>query len=295
MVSQFKNFIETIRKKPTKAEDSRPDVMEEAAGTSPNEKTSILHDVTHLGLNNAHTIAQAVTSLASGAPLDDKELLLEHGVSMLQSFPPNSGLGDTIADGFISMLWSDLPHPPPTMTGPTSRYRRHDGGGNNPWQPEMGKAGSPYARNVPPMKPKGPNLPDVESVYDAILKRKGPFRKHPSGLNRLFFSFATIVIHECFQTSRTDPFINDTSSYVDLSTLYGNTDKEQKRVRTYQNGTIFPDSIASDRIMLMPPGVVAVLLLFSRNHNRIAKNLLTINEDGKYKSLESLDENGKKW
>jgi hypothetical protein len=220
--------------------------------------------------------------------MDDKERLLEHGVSMLQGFPPNSGLSQTISDGFISMLWSDLPHPAPTVAGPGARYRRHDGGGNNPWHSEMGKAGSPYARNVPPMKPKGPNLPDYESVYEALLKRQGPFRKHPSGLNRLFFSFATVVIHECFQTRRSDPCINETSSYVDLSTLYGNTEKEQTRVRTYKDGTIFPDSIASERIMMMPPSVVAVLLMFSRNHNQIAANLLSINQDNLYQPWESL-------
>ena len=296
MPTQLKSLIQSIRRKPAKAVGEKPEALSVAVEETPhNEKTSILHDITHLGLKDAETIAQAITTLASGGPIDDKKLLLEHGVSMLQGFKPNSSLSQKISDGFISMLWSDLPHPAPTMAGPASRYRRHDGGGNNPWDPEMGKAGSPYARNVPPMKPKGPNLPDVESVYEALLRRQGPFRKHPTGLNRLFFSFATVVIHECFQTSRTDPFINETSSYVDLSTLYGNTEKEQKRVRTYQNGTIFPDSIASERIMMMPPGVIAVLLMFSRNHNRIAKDLLSVNEDGKYKPWESLDEECRKW
>jgi hypothetical protein len=104
-----------------------------------------------------------------------------------------------------------------------------------------------------------------------------------------------MVIHECFQTSRTDAWINETSSYVDLSTIYGNTGVEQKRVRTYQNGLIFPDSIASERIMMMPPGVVAVALLFSRNHNTIANNLLTINEDGKYGAWDKLDDKQKAW
>ena len=140
------------------------------------------------------------------------------------------------------------------------------------------------------MRPKGPNLPDPELVYEQLLKRKGPFREHPSGLNRLFFSFATIVIHECFQTSRTDSWINETSSYVDLSTLYGNTEVEQKRVRTYENGTIYADSIASERIMMMPPGVIAVLIMFSRNHNSIAHSLFSINEEGKYKDWDTLDE-----
>lgn len=47
--------------------------------------------------------------------------------------------------------------------------------------------------------------------------------------------------------------------------------------------------------MMMPPGVVAVLLLFSRNHNTVAESLLTVNEEGKYKPWDSLDEEGKRW
>ena len=252
-------------------------------------------EVTNLNLKNAKTVATAITTLASGEPMDDKELLLENGVSMLQSLPLTSGLSETVSNNFISMLWHDLPHPPPTLAGPQARYRKADGSGNNPWVPEMGRAGAPYSRSVPPVKTHGGNLPDPELVYDQLLKRKGAFREHPSGLNRLFFSFATVVIHECFQTSRSNPWINETSGYVDLSTLYGNKAAEQERVRTYHNGTIFPDSIASERIMMMPPGVVAVLLMFSRNHNHIAENLLSVNEDGKYKSWDKLDEKQKKW
>ncbi|KIW06011.1 uncharacterized protein PV09_03192 [Verruconis gallopava] len=292
MPSQLRSIIGTIRKKPTSAADGRSE--EVLSGGGQVKKTSIAHDVRTLGLKNTRTVAEAITTLASGEPLDDKELLLEHGVSMLQSMPLNSGLSEKISDGFISMLWNDLPHPVVTYSGPTARYRRHDGGNNNPNNPEMGKAGMPYARNVPPTKPKGPNLPDVEAVYESLLRRDGPFKPHPSGLNRLFFSFATMVIHECFQTSRTDHWINETSSYVDLSTLYGNTEKEQPRVRTYKNGLIYPDSIASERIMMMPPGVIAICLLFSRNHNTIAADLLSINEQGKYKPWDELDEKGQK-
>ncbi|KAL5117193.1 hypothetical protein ACEQ8H_004881 [Pleosporales sp. CAS-2024a] len=293
MPSPLRSLLGTIRRKPTQASDGRS--SEASSGFKSTEKTTISHDLKNLGVKNARFAIEAITTLASGEPLDDKDLLLENGVQMLQGLPANSGLGAKVSDGFIAMLWNDLPHPSPTQAGPTTRYRRHDGGGNNPHNPEMGKAGSPYARNVPPIKPKGPNLPDVEDVYEALLKRNGPFRPHPSGLNRLFFSFATIVIHECFQTSRTDPWINETSSYVDLSTLYGNTDKEQVRVRTYCNGGIYPDSIASERIMMMPPGVVAVLLMFSRNHNHIAQSLLSVNEDGRYKPWDQLDDVGQKW
>lgn len=293
MPGQMKSFMGSIRRKPATAPDGKTD--SEALGTSDEKKTSILHDVLRSG-RNAKFVAEALPQLASGEPLDDKKLLLEHGVAMLQSMPLNSGLSSTVSDGFIKMLYDDLPHPSTTIAGPTTRYRRHDGGNNNIWNPEMGKAGSPYARNVPPMKPKGRNLPDPELVWEHLLKRpEGKFTEHPSGLNRLFFSFATIVIHECFQTNRSNQWINETSSYVDLSTLYGNTDVEQPRVRTYNNGTIFPDSIASDRIMLMPPGVVAFLIMFSRNHNMIAKDLLSVNEDGKYGDWDSLNKEQQKW
>lgn len=293
MLGQMKSLLPNARRKAATAPDQKTD--DEALGALAEEKTSILHDVLHSG-KNARFVVEALPQLASGEPLDDKKLLLEHGVSLLQSLPLNSGLSAKVSDGFIQMLYNDLPHPSTTTAGPTTKYRRHDGGGNNIWNPEMGKAGTPYARNVPPMKPKGRNLPDPELVWEHLLKRpQGTFKEHPSGLNRLFFSFATIVIHECFQTNRKDQWINNTSSYVDLSTLYGNNEEEQLRVRTYTNGTIWPDSIASDRIMLMPPGVVALLVLFSRNHNKIAKDLITVNEEGKYKDWETLNEKDQKW
>lgn len=291
MTGRLGSLFNAIKSKPSDDDvDGTNDTGEDVE-----KKTTIAHDLAHLGFRNAEEILLALPKIVAGNPIDDKQLLLEHGVEMLQKLPPNSGLGETVADGFISMLWNDLPHPSATVAGPSSVYRRHDGGNNNPWLPEMGKAGSPYGRNVPPTRPKGPNLPDPESVFEALLKRNGPFRKHPSGLNRLFFSFATVVIHECFQTSRKNQWINETSSYVDLSTLYGNTDEEQPRVRTYENGTIYKDSIASDRIMMMPPGVIAVLVLFSRNHNQIAQSLLSINEKGKYKDWQSLNDDDKKW
>lgn len=291
-MEQIKTLISTIKRKPTDAPDSMTDAEAGAAGAA--KATSLGHDLTHLDLKQIKTMAQAISTIASGEPMDDKELLLEHGVAMLQTLPLNSGLSKKISDSFIEVLYNDLPHPPPTSSGPSARYRKHDGSGNNPWAPEMGKAGSPYARSVPPTKCKGPNLPDPELVFDQLLKRTGPFREHPSGLNRLFFSFATVVIHECFQTSRTNPWINETSGYVDLSTLYGNTEKEQVRVRTYEQGLIYPDSIASERIMMMPPGVVAVLLMFSRNHNHIAADLLSVNEDGKFKDWDTLSDVEKK-
>ena len=149
---QLKTLIGTIRKKPSHAPDRKSDA--DANGTVNGERTSVMHDLAHLSWKDKRTLAHALPELASGEPLDDKELLLENGVSMLQGMPSNSGLSDTISKGFIKMLWHDLPHPAATLAGPEGKYRRHDGGGNNLWCPETGKADTPYARNVPPMKPK---------------------------------------------------------------------------------------------------------------------------------------------
>jgi len=260
VTGQLTRLLSTINKKAPTAPDGRSD--EEAAGKAEVKRSTMLHDLLTLDAKEKATMLQALTTLAGGKPIDDKKLLLENGVSLLQTTPLDSSLSPEIGNKFITMLYHDLPHPAATLAGPTSKYRRHDGGNNNPWHPEMGKAGTPYSRSVPPLQPKGPNLPDPELVYEQLLRRPdNEFRKHPSGLNRLFFSFATVVIHECFQTNRAEPWINDTSSYVDLSTLYGNTEKEQARVRTRVNGRIYPDSIASERIMIMPPGVIAVLLM----------------------------------
>ena len=47
--------------------------------------------------------------------------------------------------------------------------------------------------------------------------------------------------------------------------------------------------------MLMPPGVIAVLVMFSRNHNQIAHSLWLVNEEGKYGDWDELTEEQKKW
>lgn len=294
MASFIAKLFSLFWAEPASAPDGKTD--EQAAGHAKVSKTSMLHDLTHLNADQAHSVLQAVKTVASGEPMDDKELMLENSLAMLQTLPANSSLGERAGAQIVNMLWKDLPHPAGTTASPEARYRKHDGSGNNPWSPDMGKAGSQYSRSVPAVQPKGPGtLPDPELVFENLLRRKGPFRPHPSGLNRLFFSFATVVIHECFQTSRQNPWINETSSYADLSTLYGNTAKEQKRVRTYENGLIYPDSIASERIMMMPPGVVAVLILFSRNHNHIAESLLSLNEQSKYGNWEKLSDSQKQW
>ena len=62
--------------------------------------------------------------------------------------------------------------------------------------------------------------------------------------------------------------INETSSYVDLAPLYGNDAKTLADLRQGGGrGLLYPDTFAEDRLLLLPPAVCALLVLFNRNHN----------------------------
>ena len=67
--------------------------------------------------------------------------------------------------------------PAQSPTSPSSRspyaIRSADGSGNNILLPNLGKAGTPYARSVQNKHPFAPNtLPDPGLVFDALLKAR---------------------------------------------------------------------------------------------------------------------------
>ena len=71
-----------------------------------------------------------------------------------------------------------------------------------------------------------------------------------------------------FRTSHGNPEINETSSYIDLAPLYGHDHKSGEVVRKHDGyGLLKPDTFAEDRLLLLPPAVCALLVLFNRNHN----------------------------
>jgi len=168
----------------------------------------------------------------------------------------------------VQILYDDLPHPPATYIGPKYQHRRADGSNNNICDPDMGKAFMPYARSVQQAHPMPRNtLPDANLVFDTLLRRQ-KFNRHPAGLSSMMFSFAALVIHTVFRTSHKDVSINETSPYVDLAPLYGNSEKKLNEIRVRDGrGQILPDTFAEDRLLLLPPAVCVLLVLFSRNHN----------------------------
>jgi linoleate 10R-lipoxygenase len=62
--------------------------------------------------------------------------------------------------------------------------------------------------------------------------------------------------------------INETSSYIDLAPLYGNNEETLNKIRVRDGrGLLQPDTFAEDRLLLLPPAVSVLLVLFNRNHN----------------------------
>ncbi|KAG6868942.1 hypothetical protein C0993_007156 [Termitomyces sp. T159_Od127] len=226
--------------------------------------------------------ASVVDFIRNKEAIDDRKFFLEHGLTFISRLEPGK-VQTALQNKIVELLYNDLGHPPATSISNKFAWRTADGSFNNPDLPDMGKAGTPYARSVQQSHPLPRNkLPDAGLVFDTLLKREG-FVKHPAGLSSLMFSFAALVIHTVFRTSHHDWNINETSSYVDLSPLYGHDQTAQDSIRVRNGyGLLKPDVFAEDRLLLLPPAVCTLLVLFNRNHNYIAKKLYDINERGTF-------------
>jgi hypothetical protein len=100
----------------------------------------------------------------------------------------------------------------------------------------------------------------------------------------MLFYLASIIIHDLFRTDHQDPSNSLTSSYLDLSPLYGSNQKEQDLMRNKEQykGTLKPDCFSEARLLSFPPGVGALLIMFNRFHNYTVDNLAAINENGRF-------------
>ncbi|KAN0138081.1 hypothetical protein V8E53_003970 [Lactarius tabidus] len=241
--------------------------------------------------NEPSVVAAALDAFLHMSSIDDRLMALEYIVSFI-SENADGILKDQAAEletKMVEILYEDLPHPPATYIGAQYQYRTADGSYNNICVPDMGKASTPYARSVQQVNSTSlDTLPDPGLVFDTLLKRRR-FQVHPAGCSSLMFSWAALVIHSVFRTSHENVSINETSSYADLAPLYGNDQKTSNEIRVHDGrGMIHPDTFAEDRLLLLPPAVCTLLVLFSRNHNYIASKLLEINERQTYKKPEEI-------
>ena len=92
----------------------------------------------------------------------------------------------------------------------------------------------------------------------------------------------SLTVPDIFRTNRQDANISDTSSYLDLSPLYGRNQEIQNTVRTFKDGLLKPDTFAEERLLGQPPGVCVMLVMYSRFHNYVAQNIAAINDDNRF-------------
>ncbi|KAH8636174.1 fatty acid oxygenase [Alternaria alternata] len=143
-----------------------------------------------------------------------------------------------------------------TNTKP-DQYRSADGSNNNIHLPNVGKAGSYYARMVTP-RHVPTKLPDPEFPFDTPLAREAKPEPHPSQLSSLFFAFAAVIVCDVFRTGDEDQNMAMPSSYLDLSSLYGETKDSQNMVRTFVDGKLKPDAFADTRILSRPAALAII-------------------------------------
>jgi hypothetical protein len=227
------------------------------------------------------TIKTIIKSKLKGQQLiDDKTMIMEHTIQLVAGLPHGSRLRAELTNNFINELWYTLDHPPLLYMGDKHQYRQADGSWNNPMNPMLGAAGSTYARTCRPSIPVGA-LPDPSLIFETIMKRT-KYRKHPNNVSSILYYWADIIIHDLFWTDLKDHNKTKTSSYLDLSPLYGSNQEMQDSVRTFKDGMMKPDTFADKRPLGQPPGVSVLLVMFNRFHNYVAKNLAIINEGGRF-------------
>jgi linoleate 8R-lipoxygenase/9,12-octadecadienoate 8-hydroperoxide 8R-isomerase len=86
-----------------------------------------------------------------------------------------------------------------------------------------------------------------------------------------------------FRTDHAKFAVSKTSSYLDLSPLYGSNHDEQMQMRTGLGGKIKPDCFSETRLLAFPPGVGVLLIMFNRFHNHVVEQIATINEKNQFK------------
>ncbi|KAF2263245.1 heme peroxidase [Lojkania enalia] len=274
---------------------SRPIPNETGDGShiSPDEDHALLkkllgdtRDLTHLGIQDFDTLMAIQKQKMSGEPTDDKTYLMEGLIRAAAKLPDGSKIREKLTNAFLRQLWNDLDHPPLSYLGAKYQYRSADGSYNSLVHPQLGAAGTPYARTVEPVTVQSPALPDAGVVFDSIMTRKHA-ELHPNRISSMLFYLASIIIHDLFRTDHRDYSNSMTSSYLDLAPLYGSNQTEQDLMRTHKGGRLKPDCFSEARLLFFPPGVGALLIMFNRFHNHVVENLAKINENNRFPKPES--------
>lgn len=202
-------------------------------------------------------------------------------MQLLSELP--SEMSDKFSSQIIDRFWNDLQHPPRYWPGVP--FRSADGSNNSHIYPHIGASNTSYAKSVAGSFQQ-PGLPRPEELFDELMQRTSDFEPHPNNINSLLFGLGAAISHDLFHSDPVNPAINRSTHYADLTPLYGANQEEQKTVRTFKVGLLKPDTFADGRLQFQLPTIVIIVILFSRNHNYIAKKLLEINENNRFTNVD---------
>ncbi|WPH04110.1 putative hem peroxidase superfamily, hem peroxidase, animal-type, cytochrome P450 superfamily [Acrodontium crateriforme] len=281
-ISNFRSLLTAMRAPlPADTGDGSALPVEEKNNLSADIE-ALWRDLHILGIKDKENLIDVSLKGVLHEEWNDKEYRMERLIQAA-AILPDDVVSKKITGNFVTQLWNDLEHPPQTLLSEEYQFRQPDGSKNCYQDPQIGAAGMAYARTVAPKGLQSGYMPDPGVLFDTVMARKDPAGKeHPNKISSMLFYLASIIIHDIFKTNRFDYNISDTSSYLDLSPLYGSNWQEQKRMRTFQDGKLKPDCFSETRLLTFPPGVGAVLIMFNRYHNYIAEQLALINEDGRF-------------
>lgn len=125
--------------------------------------------------------------------MDDHTMLMERIIGLVAGLPSKSRTRVLLTDQFINELWYSLDHPVLNYIGEKYSYRSADGSNNNPLYPQMGAAGTTYARSVRPTIMAPGALPDPGLIFDTVMKRSSSgYKRHPNNVSSILWYWATI-------------------------------------------------------------------------------------------------------
>ncbi|KAL8965257.1 MAG: hypothetical protein Q9183_003949 [Haloplaca sp. 2 TL-2023] len=287
--SNFEKFAHLLQtsNRPLPTQGGEGSDMEEG------QPSGFLQDLKTFGFKDINTMLQVMKGKATGELQDDKTYTMEYLMQLVAGLPSNSKLRVDLTNSFIDELWNSLQHPPMSYMTDKYMYRQPDGSYNNVMYPMLGAANTPYARSVNSRILAPGAMPDPGLVFDSVMARD-KFVEHPNKVSSVFFYWASLIIHDLFQTDHRDFGNSQTSSYLDLSTLYGDTEEDQNAIRTFQGGKLKADCFSEARLLGFPPGCGVFLILLNRFHNYVVEQLALINENGRFsKPREGLGDEAK--
>ncbi|KAL4969637.1 peroxidase/cytochrome P450 family protein [Aspergillus stella-maris] len=253
----------------------------EAAYLEKEHPSGLFNDLKSLGLKDYSSLKDVIKTKINGELTDDKTMIMERVIQIVSSLPSNSKIRADLTNVFLDELWGSLPHPPLSYMGPEYAYRSADGSNNNPTLPWLGAANTAYSRSIEPLTVQPGGLPDAGLVFDTLFARQ-KFTPHPNKVSSLFFDWASLIIHDIFQTDYRDYNKNKTSAYLDLAILYGDVKEEQDLVRTHKDGKLKPDAFSEPRLQAFPAACCVLLVMLNRFHNFVVEELAAINENGRF-------------